>query len=81
MDILILMFFGSLTGWLVSKPRFNRLGDIVMGTIGALASASVVRAFGHPAATGYNAYTFTIAMMGAVAIIYIGRSLQGFPQD
>lgn len=80
-DLFILMFFGAIVGWLISKPRYNRRWDIAMGTIGALASSSLVSAFGRSGATGYNGYSFIIAMVGAVLVIYIGRSLERFPQN
>jgi uncharacterized membrane protein YeaQ/YmgE (transglycosylase-associated protein family) len=78
MDILILIFFGSFVGWLVSKPSYtsySRSWDIAMGAIGALACSAAISAIGIPGSAGYTTYTFVVAMMGAVAIIYIGRSL------
>jgi len=82
MDTFILMFFGAIVGWLVSKPRYtNKRWDIILGIVGALASSAIISSFGLPGATGYNLYTFLIAMMGAVTIIYIGRSLNRFPQN
>lgn len=81
MDTFILMFFGAMVGWLISKPSYNKRWDITMGIVGALASSAIITSLGMPGATGYNTYTFIIAMMGAVAIIYIGRSLDRFPQN
>jgi len=74
-DTIILMFFGAVVGWLVSKPSQNLRWDIVMGIVGALASSALISSLGIPGATGYNTYTFMVALMGAVAIIYIGRTL------
>jgi len=81
MNAFILMFFGAFVGWLVSKPHYNTRWDIAMGVIGALASSAFINSLGMPGATGYNTYTFLVAMMGAVTIIYIGRSLNRFPQN
>ncbi len=81
MDILILMFFGGIVGWLVSKPSQNRRWDIAMGIVGALASSSLISAIGMPGAAGYTTYTLLVALTGAVAIIHIGRSLNRFPHN
>ena len=81
MDIIILIFFGSLVGWLVSKPRYNRMWDIAMGALGALACSAAINAVGIPGSSGYTTYTFMVAMLGAVFIIYVGRSLNRFPQN
>lgn len=82
MNTLILIFFGTLVGGLVSPQSNNsRSLDMLMGILGALASSAFISALGLEAASFYTTFNFLIVMLGAVVIIYMGRSLNRLPQN
>jgi uncharacterized membrane protein YeaQ/YmgE (transglycosylase-associated protein family) len=50
--------------------------DIVMGIVGAVVGGFVMGLMGQPGVTGFNLYSFIVAVIGAVIVIYIGRMLR-----
>ena len=80
MDTLIIIFFGSVIGWLISKKPYDVFWDIVFGVLGAMTSNLLLDGFGLPAVSGYNIYSFLVAMVGAVTVIYFSRSLHLLPE-
>lgn len=81
MNILLQIIFGSYVGWMSSRPENNKSWDISLGILGAMSSSLLMNAFGLPGVSGYNIYSFIIAMFGAVTVILIGRSLMRLPQS
>jgi uncharacterized membrane protein YeaQ/YmgE (transglycosylase-associated protein family) len=51
------------------------VGDIVIGVIGAILGGWLFNYFGHSATTGINLYSIFVAFIGAVVLLFIGRSL------
>lgn len=76
---LLQILFGSLIGWLISKSRQQLLSDMLLGVIGTFAASLGFNAFGMPGVTGYNLYSFFVAAMGSLTIIWLGWSVQNFP--
>lgn len=80
MNFLVYIAFGAIAGWLASLVMKNNasqglLMDIVMGIVGAVVGGWVFNAFGQPGVTGFNVYSFVVAVIGACVVIWIGRML------
>lgn len=78
MDILAWVVFGAIVGWFASVlMKTNRsqglLMDIVLGIIGAFLGGLVMNLFGQPGVSGFNLYSFIVALVGAVILIWLGR--------
>lgn len=78
MNILLWIIFGALVGWIASiimKTSSSQgiLMDIVMGIAGAFVGGLIANLLGGPSVTGFNLYSFAVALLGAVLLIWIGR--------
>lgn len=79
MNILLLILFGALAGWLASifmKSNNSTIVDIVLGVVGAFVGGYVMNFFGQTGVTGFNLYSILVATLGAVIVIFIGRILR-----
>ena len=79
MSILIWIIFGALVGWVASMVMGSGGGliwDIVVGIIGALLGGWLMSFFGNSGVTGFNIYSFLVALLGAVVLIAIVRALR-----
>jgi uncharacterized membrane protein YeaQ/YmgE (transglycosylase-associated protein family) len=76
MFIFTLIMFGGIVGWLASRTGKYFFWDIILGVLGAIIGGLAVSSFGLPPPIGYNLYSFIIALMGAVVIIFIGRYME-----
>lgn len=87
MDILMQIIFGGYVGWMVNKPWSSKFFDILLGILGAMAISLVMNSFGLRGVSGYNLYSFMLALTGAMSAILFGRFLQKnrlpqrFPQN
>jgi len=81
MDILLQITFGAYVGWMSSRQGNSRRWDITLGILGAMSGSLLMNAFGMPGVSGYNVYSFIVAMFGAITVILIGRSLIRMPQN
>ncbi len=80
MGILLWVIFGALAGWLASMfmgtdHRQGLLLDIVLGVVGAVVGGFIMNFFGQTGVTGFNLYSFVVAIVGAVVVIWVGRML------
>lgn len=81
MGILLWIIFGALAGWLASvimKNDHNQgtLMDIVMGVVGAMVGGFLMGLVGKPGVTGFNFYSFFVAVIGAVVLIFLARAIR-----
>lgn len=81
MDILLFILLGLAAGWIASmimgtNSTQGPMMDIVLGVIGAIVGGFIVRLFGLPGTTGFNLYSLGVAVLGAVALIAIGRAFR-----
>jgi uncharacterized membrane protein YeaQ/YmgE (transglycosylase-associated protein family) len=70
-------------GWLTSyltKTETGFLGNIILGILGALIGGLIMNAFGRNGVTGFDLYSIIVSVLGAVILVYIGRSIQNIPQ-
>lgn len=81
MGIILWIIFGALAGWFASvimKTNSNQgtMMDIVMGVIGAVVGGFLMGMVGQSGVTGFNLYSFAVAVIGAVVVIYVGRMMR-----
>ena len=80
MGIVFWILFGLLTGIIASAITGSSkglLGDIVIGIVGAILGGLVLSLFGQPGVTGFNLYSVIVAVIGAVLLVWISRSIRG----
>lgn len=82
MGILLWIIFGALAGWIASvimKTDSNQgtVSDIIMGIVGAVVGGFLMNLLGKTGVTGFNFYSFAVAVIGAIVVIYIGRIFRG----
>ena len=80
MNIIVFLLFGSIVGWLASvimktSSQQGLLGDIILGTLGALAGGLVMDFLGQPGVSGFNIYSIVVALIGSILLILVGRVL------
>ncbi len=81
MGIVLWIIFGAIAGWIASiimKTDSNQgtMKDIVMGVIGAVVGGFLMGLVGQPGVTGFNIYSFVVAIIGAMVVIYFGRMMK-----
>lgn len=79
MSILIWIIFGALVGWIASAIMGSGGGliwDVIVGIIGAVLGGWLMSFFGQGGVTGFNLYSFLVALLGAVVLIAITRALR-----
>ena len=82
MSIIGWIILGGLAGWVASMIMGNNaeqgvLGNIVVGIIGALIGGFVVGLFGGEGITGFNVWSFVVAVLGAVIALWVMRAVKG----
>lgn len=80
MNVILWIIFGAVAGWLASvimktNSQQGLLMDIVLGIVGGVVGGFVMSIFGQPGVTGFNLYSFIVAIVGAAALIAVGRAL------
>jgi uncharacterized membrane protein YeaQ/YmgE (transglycosylase-associated protein family) len=81
MNILLWLLLGLIAGWLASvimgsNSQQGMLMDIILGVVGAFVGGFVMNLFGAPGVSGFNIYSIVVAVIGAVALIWLGRALR-----
>ena len=76
MGILLWIIFGALVGWIASMvmgtdANQGAILNIVVGIVGAVVGGYVMSFFGETGVTGFNLYSFLVALLGAVILIAI----------
>jgi uncharacterized membrane protein YeaQ/YmgE (transglycosylase-associated protein family) len=81
MDILAWIVVGGLAGWLASVlvrgGGLGVIGDIVVGIVGAFIGGLIVDLLGGTGFTGFNFWSFIVALIGAVVLLLIVRMVRG----
>ncbi|MFA5742830.1 MAG: GlsB/YeaQ/YmgE family stress response membrane protein [Candidatus Paceibacterota bacterium] len=80
MSILVYIIFGALVGWVASMIMGGANGlliDIIVGIVGASLGGWIMDYFGKSGVTGFNIYSFLVALLGAVVLIAVVRALRG----
>ena len=76
MNILLAIILGAIAGAIASAVMRSPNGilmDIVLGIVGAFVGSLLMNAFGAPGTTGFNLYSLIVSVVGAIAVIFLGR--------
>lgn len=79
MGIILWIIFGALAGWIASSIMGSKEGllmDIVIGIVGAVIGGWIMSALGYGGVSGFNLYSFIVAIVGAVVLIAIVRAIK-----
>jgi uncharacterized membrane protein YeaQ/YmgE (transglycosylase-associated protein family) len=81
MGILGWIILGGLAGWLASRlvrgSGLGLLGDIVVGIVGGIIGGFIIGALGGTGITGFNLWSFVVAVLGAILLLFIVRFFNG----
>ena len=80
MNILLWLLLGALAGWvasLIMKTEQGLLLDIVVGIVGAFLGGFLFNILGATGVTGFNIYSILVAIVGAVALLFIVKLVLG----
>jgi uncharacterized membrane protein YeaQ/YmgE (transglycosylase-associated protein family) len=81
MGILVWIIFGGLVGWVASlimgtDSQQGLLLNIVIGVIGAILGGWLMTYFGEGGVSGFNFYSFGVALVGAIVLIVVMKALR-----
>jgi uncharacterized membrane protein YeaQ/YmgE (transglycosylase-associated protein family) len=81
MGILGWIILGGLAGWLASHlvrgTGLGLVGDILVGIVGGVIGGLIISALGGTGVTGFNLWSFVVAVIGAVVLLLIVRLFTG----
>lgn len=78
MGILMWVVLGGLAGWVASmimgtNARMGALANIVVGMLGSLIGGWIFNYFGGYGITGFNLYSFGVALVGACVLLLVAK--------
>lgn len=81
MGIILWIIFGALVGWIASlimktDPEQGAILNIIVGIVGAVIGGWLMSSLGQSGVTGFNFYSFLVALLGAVVLIVIVKVLR-----
>lgn len=79
MNILILIIFGALVGWVASMIVGTSEGlilDVIVGIIGSVLGGWLMSFFDKSGVTGFNIYSFLVALLGSVVLLMIIKAIR-----
>ncbi|MFO8079389.1 MAG: GlsB/YeaQ/YmgE family stress response membrane protein [Armatimonadota bacterium] len=82
MSILGWIILGGLAGWVASALMGEPQGclmNVIVGIVGAFVGGAIINIVGGVGITGFNLWSFVVAVIGAVVFIGIVRALRGRP--
>jgi uncharacterized membrane protein YeaQ/YmgE (transglycosylase-associated protein family) len=76
MDILLFIVLGGLAGWVASLIMGTDASqgiflNVIVGVIGAFLGGMIFNLFGSSGVTGFNVWSFVVATLGAVLLLWI----------
>lgn len=72
MSIIVWIVIGGLAGWvgnMIMKTEGGLLRNIITGIVGALLGGFVMSFFGADGFTGFNIWSFVVALVGSIILI------------
>ena len=78
MGILAWIVLGGLAGWVGSmimgtNKRMGMLANILVGIVGSVIGGWVFNYFGNYGVTGFNLYSFAVALVGSCILLFIAK--------
>jgi uncharacterized membrane protein YeaQ/YmgE (transglycosylase-associated protein family) len=82
MGIILWIIFGALVGWVASlimktDSQQGAILNIVIGIVGAMLGGWIMSSIGQSPVTGFNLYSFGVALVGAVVLILGVQAVRG----
>ena len=79
-DIITWIVVGGLAGWVASmivgtNKSQGMVRNIVVGIVGALVGGLLFGLLGGSGFTGFNIWSFLVALVGAVVVLFIWRAI------
>jgi uncharacterized membrane protein YeaQ/YmgE (transglycosylase-associated protein family) len=76
LTILFWIVFGGIAGWIATiiagqNNRVNGWMNILVGIVGAVLGGLVFRLFGGTGVTGFNFYSFLVAIVGSILLLWL----------
>ena len=74
MSIIVWIVIGGLAGWIASMIMDSEGGllrNIIVGIVGALIGGFIMSFFGATGFTGFNLWSFVVALIGSVVLLGI----------
>lgn len=79
MGLLGWIILGGLAGFVANMITHEEGGlvkNIVLGIIGGIVGGGIVQVLGGTGVSGFNLYSFVVAVLGAMLLIYIVRMIK-----
>lgn len=81
MGIILWIVFGAVVGWVASlimktNGQQGLLLDIVVGIVGAVLGGWIMSMLGEGDVSGFNLYSFLVALLGAVVLLAIVKMVR-----
>lgn len=75
------LIIGGLAGWVASmvmgkNKSMGLVANIVVGIVGGVIGGFVFSVFGRTGVTGFNLYSFMVATVGAIILLYVVRKIK-----
>lgn len=82
MEILLWVLFGAVVGWVGSlimdtEGQQGIILNVVVGIVGVFLGSYIMNYFGEGGVTGFNLYSFGVALIGAVVLLAIVKLIRG----
>lgn len=74
MGIILWIVFGGLVGWIASmfmgtNAQQGLILNVIVGVVGALLGGWIMSAFNGSGVTGFNFYSFLVALLGSCILL------------
>jgi uncharacterized membrane protein YeaQ/YmgE (transglycosylase-associated protein family) len=81
MGIISWLIIGGFAGWIASKimgadKDMGLMANIIVGIVGAFIGGFVFSFFGKTGITGFNFYSFFVAIVGATLLLFIVKAIK-----
>jgi uncharacterized membrane protein YeaQ/YmgE (transglycosylase-associated protein family) len=73
------VILGGLAGWvanMVMKEEGGLFKNIIVGIIGGVVGGGIVELMGGSGVNGFNLYSFIVAVLGAVVLLWLVRMIK-----
>jgi uncharacterized membrane protein YeaQ/YmgE (transglycosylase-associated protein family) len=73
------VILGGLAGWVANmlmKEEGGLFKNIIIGIIGGVVGGGIVQLMGGSGVNGFNLYSFIVAVLGAVVLLWIVRMIK-----
>ena len=80
MSIIVWIIIGGLAGWIanmIMKTDGSLVKNIIVGIVGALIGGFIMSFFGAESFTGFNLWSFLVALIGSIILIAVINLLTG----